>query len=152
MIKKYKVVDIMKKKYSIIHNAQYYETDQMGVIHHANYVKWMEESRNEFFKSLGINFNKIEEQEVYMAVLYQNVKYLKSVKYNEKVEITCHCIKISSTKIDFVYDFYNIDKSCICAQGNTSHCFVNKTLEPVVFKKMFPNEYNLLTNSVTDED
>ena len=46
--------------FSYIRKAQYHETDQMGIIHHSNYIKWMEESRIEYLKSNGIDYKQIE--------------------------------------------------------------------------------------------
>ena len=41
--------------------ANYYETDKMGIIHHSNYIRWMEEARIEFMEQLGFGFVKVEE-------------------------------------------------------------------------------------------
>lgn len=46
--------------FSYQRKARYHETDQMGVVHHSNYVKWMEESRTEFLESIGAGYAKIE--------------------------------------------------------------------------------------------
>ena len=42
--------------------AQYHETDQMGIIHHSNYVKWMEEARIDFMKELGFGYGEVEKR------------------------------------------------------------------------------------------
>ncbi len=128
-----------KNEYYVIHEAQYYETDQMKVVHHANYVKWMEESRNVLFKSIGININDFEKGKTYLTVLFQHVTYIKPVKYQEEVKIECKCTKLTSAKLEFTYNFYKNNE--ICAVGQTCHCFVNDELQPIVLKKLFPNEY-----------
>lgn len=133
--------NVLKSKKNIVHLTQYYETDQMGVIHHANYVKWMEEARHHLLKSLDIDLNILEDKEIYMAVLSQNVNYFKIVKSDELIKITCNCIKISSVRINFEYEFYNVDKKSVCAKGYTSHCFVNNNYEPIIFKKECSEEY-----------
>ena len=42
------------------HHAKYYETDQMGIIHHSNYVKWMEEARLDLMDQIGLNYRQME--------------------------------------------------------------------------------------------
>lgn len=135
-----------KKDYYITHSVQYYETDQMKVVHHANYVKWMEEARGFLFKSIGIDISKIEERRIYLAVLSQNVNYIKSAKYGDQVKIVCRCTKLTSAKIEFCYEFYIIDGSTLCAVGQTIHCFVNDKLEPIIFKKILPQEYSYMSD------
>lgn len=121
----------------------------MGVIHHANYVKWMEESRNNFIKSLGINLVDLNKKNVYMAVLYQSVNYHKTIKLDEKIEVFCSCYKLSSVKISFYYEFYNIVTGDLCATGSTEHCLVDEKLNPIVLKKFFPKEYNKILELVS---
>ena len=138
----------MIKKESIIHLTQYYETDQMGVIHHANYVKWMEDARHNYLKVLGINLADLNKKNIHMAVLSQNVKYCKAIKFDEKIEVSCSCNKLSSAKMSFYYEFYNVDKGYLCATGNTDHCLVDNKLNPLVLKKECPKEYNELLKSI----
>ena len=125
------------------HLTQYYETDQMGVIHHANYVKWMEEARRELFNYLDIDIQGIEVKGVYLAVISQSVNYKRPVKYNETIKIVCKIVGLTSTKIDFSYDFYDANDNC-CAIGKTSHCFVDNDFSIVVLKKYFNKEYTAL--------
>ena len=132
----------------IVHLTQYYETDQMGVVHHANYVKWMEEARNNFFNTLEISLSKIEKENVFIPVLFQTVTYNKSIKYNEEIKITCICKKFNGVKIEFLYEFYRLNTNELCAVGKTIHGFVNSNFEPILFKDKFLKEYNRIKESV----
>ncbi len=132
----------------IVHLTQYHETDQMGVIHHVNYVKWMEEARNNLFNSLGIDLNKLEKDKIFIPVLSQTVNYNKAIRYNEEVKITCVCKKFNGVKIDFDYEFYNVSKKEICAVGKTSHGFVDFDFKPILFKDRFIKEYNILKDNI----
>ena len=51
------------------HHAKYYETDQMGIIHHSNYVKWMEEARMDLMDQMGLSYKQMEEMEIISPVL-----------------------------------------------------------------------------------
>ncbi len=48
------------------HHAKYYETDQMGIIHHSNYIKWMEEARMDLLEQMGLSYKEMEEMEIIM--------------------------------------------------------------------------------------
>ena len=57
------------------HHAKYYETDQMGIIHHSNYVKWMEEARLDLMDQIGLNYRQMEDMEIISPVLSISVEY-----------------------------------------------------------------------------
>ena len=59
------------------HKVQYYETDMMGVAHHANYIHWMEEARIEFMDRIGFPYKRMEAEGVLSPVKGMNIKYLK---------------------------------------------------------------------------
>ena len=42
------------------HKVNYYETDKMGITHHSNYIRWMEEARIDFLESIGFGYDKLE--------------------------------------------------------------------------------------------
>ena len=70
-----------------IHLAKYYETDQMAVIHHSNYIRWFEEARVDFLEQIGLGFDKVEAAGVYSPVLSIFCEYKSSVRFNEAVII-----------------------------------------------------------------
>ena len=57
------------------HTAQYYETDQMGIIHHSNYIRWMEEARMDLMDQMGFSYKAMEEMEIISPVLSVNCEY-----------------------------------------------------------------------------
>ena len=61
--------------------AQYHETDQMGIIHHSNYVKWMEEARIDFMKELGFGYGEVEKRGIVSPVAGVSVSYKKPVLF-----------------------------------------------------------------------
>ena len=69
------------------HHAQYYETDQMGIIHHSNYVRWMEEARMDLMDQIGLNYKQMEEMEIISPVLSVSVEYHSMVHFDDTVVI-----------------------------------------------------------------
>ena len=62
------------------HQAQYYETDQMGIVHHSNYIRWMEEARIDFMKQAGLSYRKMEALEIIIPVLEVQCVYHSMVR------------------------------------------------------------------------
>ena len=70
------------------HHAQYYETDQMGIIHHSNYVRWMEEARMDLMDQIGLNYKQMEEMEIISPVLSVSVEYHSMVHFQVHQSMT----------------------------------------------------------------
>ena len=68
------------------HHAKYYETDQMGIIHHSNYVKWMEEARMDLMDQMGLSYKQMEEMEIISPVLSIAVEYHSMVHFDDSDE------------------------------------------------------------------
>ena len=67
--------------------ARYYETDQMGIIHHANYIRWMEEARIDMLNQMAYPYRRFEEMGYISPVLHAECQYKKSVKFDDEVKI-----------------------------------------------------------------
>ena len=102
--------------------ARYYETDQMGIIHHANYIRWMEEARIDLMLS---------------PVLHAECEYKKSIRFDDEVKIVVSLQDIGRLKFTLKYEIYNISRGgVLSATGSTRHCFLNsKTGRPVMMDK-----------------
>ena len=68
------------------HTVQYYETDRMGVTHHSNYVRWMEEARTDFFIKIGFPYEKFEEEGLISPVVGIDCKFKKGTTFMDEVE------------------------------------------------------------------
>ena len=69
------------------HHAKYYETDQMGIIHHSNYIKWMEEARMDLMDQIGLSYKQMEEMEIISPVLSVSCEYHSMVHFDDTVVI-----------------------------------------------------------------
>ena len=59
------------------HQIQYYETDQMKVVHHSNYIRWFEEARTDFMRQIGLPYEELEKKGILCPVLEASAKYLR---------------------------------------------------------------------------
>ena len=116
--------------------ARYYETDQMGIIHHANYIRWMEEARIDMLSQMGYPYRRFEEMGYISPVLHAECEYKKSVKFDDEVKIVVSLQEFGKVKFTLKYDIYNMSEDgVLSAVGTTRHCFLNKGGRPVMMNK-----------------
>ena len=70
------------------HLVQYYETDQMGIVHHSNYIRWFEEARSFLLEENGFGYKKMEESGIISPVLSVNARYKSMTHYLSLIHIS----------------------------------------------------------------
>ena len=85
------------------HHAKYYETDQMGIIHHSNYIKWMEEARMDLMDQIGLSYKQMEEMEIISPVLSVSCEYHSMVHFDDTVVIETKITRYNGIKMDVEY-------------------------------------------------
>ena len=119
-----------------IRQAKYYETDQMGIIHHSNYIRWMEEARIDVLDQLGYPYRRFEEMGYMSPVLHAECDYKKSVRFGDEVKIIVSLQDFGKVKFTLRYDMYNMTEGgVLSASGTTTHCFLKKDGRPVMMNK-----------------
>ncbi len=113
-----------KQTYIYKRKAQYHETDQMGIIHHSNYVKWMEEARIRYMDQMGFSYKKVEELGVISPVVEIAVAYRKQVFFDDEIQIRISIKRYNGISLEFNYEFFNITKNEICTTASSRHCFL----------------------------
>ena len=124
--------------YTYYRKAQYQETDQMGIIHHSNYVKWMEEARISYMDQMGFSYRKVEELGVISPVVNISVSYKKQVSFDNEIQIRVSVKKYNSISLEFNYEFFNASKNEICTIASSRHCFL-KDGKLISLKKEIPD-------------
>ena len=116
--------------------AKYYETDQMGIIHHSNYIRWMEEARIDVMAQLGYPYRRFEEMGYMSPVLHAECEYRKSVKFDDEVRIKVTLRDLGRVKFTLAYEIYNVSEGgVLSAYGTTTHCFLKKDGRPVLIDR-----------------
>ncbi|AKP46060.1 MULTISPECIES: acyl-CoA thioesterase [Bacillus] len=120
----------------------YADTDMMGVIYHANYIKWLELGREKLIKDVGFDYLDMEKAGYYAPVYNLNITYRKSLKLGDKVFVKTWVEKNQGLKTEYGFQIVNGDGE-VCAEGSTTHIVVRKDekgeFKPVQFKKAFPD-------------
>lgn len=140
--KKEKYLLSMKTIKPYQHNAKYYETDQMGIIHHSNYIRWFEEARIDYMNQIGLTYKKMEEDGIISPVLEINCKYLRMMYFDDIATINVYIKEYTGVRFMIEYEIYNQD-NILCTTGSSKHCFTDRNGRPISLKKFKP-EYDQL--------
>ena len=124
--------------HTYIHNVNYYETDKMGITHHSNYIRWMEEARTDFLKSAGYGIKRLEAEGVTSPVVAIECQYKHTTAFDDKVKIDVKLEKYTGVKLIISYVMTNQDTGELVFTAKSTHCFINKDGIPVAIKKKFP--------------
>ena len=108
------------------HQAKYYETDQMGIIHHSNYIRWMEEARIDLMDEIGFSYRKMEEIGIISPVLSVQCEYKNMVHFDDTVLIEVDIKQYNGIKLTVTYRMTNETTGQMCTLGESSHCFLNR--------------------------
>ena len=120
----------------------YYETDRMGIVHHSNYIRYMEEARCAWLENIGIPFTLLEENGITIPVLGVNVTYKHHVTFGETIIIKIFIKEYNSVRMTVGYEITNKENGQVVLNGETQHCFTNKELRPISLKKYNPDFNN----------
>lgn len=120
------------------HHTKYYETDQMGIIHHSNYVKWMEEARMDLMDQIGLGYKQMETLEIISPVLSIEVDYRSVVHFDDTIVIKTKIAKYDGIKMEVEYVMLDKDTGEIRATARSSHCFLNRTGAHISLKRVYP--------------
>jgi len=128
-----------------IHKVQYHETDEMQVVHHSNYVLWMEEARDDFLSQIDFNWSEIElNRGIMIPVLYQSVTHKAVVRFGDSVIIDCKLTHFDGVKMDFSYSVKDLKTDMIRAIGETHHGFINTKFQPVMLQREYEQGYDVI--------
>ncbi|MCI7796543.1 MAG: acyl-CoA thioesterase [Lachnospiraceae bacterium] len=121
--------------------AQYYETDQMGIVHHSNYIRWFESARIDFMAQMGIPYEKMEEAGIISPVLTVSCQYRKMTHFGDTVEIVPSVKAYNGIRLVISYMIRQKETGEVIADGETSHCFLNREGKIVSLKKVLPETH-----------
>ncbi len=125
----------------------YYETDKMGVVHHSNYIRYMEEARCAWLESIEMPFSVLEENDITIPVLGVNCSYKYHVTFDDTIIIKPFVKEYTGVRMTVGYEVEDKKTGKIILTGETKHCFTNKSLKPINLKKYnleFSNKFQKL--------
>ncbi|MCQ2587260.1 MAG: acyl-CoA thioesterase [Treponema sp.] len=134
---------------AFVRKVNYYETDKMGITHHSNYIRFMEEARIDFLSNIGWGFDKLEDAGLVSPVLSITCDYKQSTTFADELKIIVNTEKFSGLKFVINYTMKCGDK-VVCTASST-HVFMDKNGRPVFLEKQYPDFYKALTETKVEE-
>ena len=120
----------------MMHKVQYYETDMMGIAHHSNYIRWMEEARIDMMDRMGFPYRRMEAEGVLSPVKSLQVNYLKPCTFGDEVEIRTGIRDFNGVIITITYEMRVADEPVF--SGISEHVFLDRDGKFVRMKKEMP--------------
>jgi acyl-CoA thioester hydrolase len=121
--------------------VRYAETDQMGVVYHANYLIWFEVGRVELMRALGVQYKKMEsEDDCHIVVADVQCRYLESARYDEVLRVRTRISESRSRIVRFAYEVFRDADGTLLATGGTTHVICGSNGKP----KSMPHKYRVL--------
>jgi acyl-CoA thioester hydrolase len=102
----------------------YGDTDQMGVVYYANYLRWFEKGRSELLRQLGRPYKSIEEQGFHFPVTEVSCRYLSSARYDDMILIQTQLTSIGRASLNFGYTIVKEVDDSPLAVGSTKHACI----------------------------
>lgn len=125
------------------HIVQYYETDKMGIAHHSNYIRWMEEARVNFLSRIGWDFAKLERMGIASPVVDISCRYSKSTTFSDEVLIDIRVQEFKGVRLILRYVMKNKDGDTV-AEATSTHCFLDQDGKLIRVARQYPEFYEAL--------
>lgn len=128
--------------------VHYYETDQMGIVHHSNYIRWFEEARIDFLEQIGLSMPEIEKNGVQIPVLSVTSNYKTMTRFGEEVLIGLKIEKYNGIKMKISYQIEDANTGEIRNTGYSEHCFLDKSGKVISLKKEHSDMHGVMLKYV----
>ncbi|MBR0025538.1 MAG: acyl-CoA thioesterase [Clostridia bacterium] len=128
-----------------LRKVHYHETDKMGITHHSNYIKWMEEARIAYLDELGYGYARLEEEGISSPVIGVECRYKNPTVFDDTVAVHACVEEYSGVRMTIGYMMTNVKTGRMVCEGKTMHCFTDREGRPVILKKKCPELHALFS-------
>ena len=127
--------------------VRYAETDQMGVVYHANYLIWFEIGRVELMRALGFEYKLMEaEDDCYIVVVEASCRYHHPARYDEVLRVRTRIAHAANRMIKYSYELLRDSDGHLLATGATTHVICGKDGKPKQFPQKYRDKFRALAN------
>jgi len=110
--------------------VRYAETDQMGVVYHANYFVWFEVGRTDLLRQTGGTYRELEAEGVSLPVILAHCEYRLPAKYDDELEIRTRGAVLTHVRVEFTYEIVRIADGALLVTGQTVHAALDRDGRP----------------------
>ncbi|WP_026570260.1 MULTISPECIES: thioesterase family protein [Sediminibacillus] len=131
--------------------VRYQETDQMGVVYHANYLVWFEIGRTSFIEELGFKYHEMENLGVVSPVVDADLSFKQPIRYGQDAFVDTWIKEYDGLRVSYGYRIYNQEGST-AVTGSTRHVVVKKdSFRPVSIRKFLPDWHQAYLDAMKGE-
>ncbi len=128
--------------------VRYAETDQMGIVYHANHFIWFEVGRVELLRQFGLSYKDMErEDDCFIAVVDAQCRYKASVHYDDEVVVRTYLKHVREKVIRFGYELRRAETGDLLAEGETTHIVANSKMKPRVLPEKYLSAFRAAVGS-----
>lgn len=121
--------------------VRYAETDQMGVVYHANYLVWFEVGRVEFIRQIGLDYRSMEQEEgALIAVIEAKARYKAPARYDDELAVRTRLSDVRGGIVRFGYQVVRVADEVVLCEGETVHMVVGRDMK----RRRMPERYAAL--------
>lgn len=106
--------------------VRFVETDMMGVVHHANYLRWFEMGRVAYLRACGISLGELMAADIIFPITEVQVKYKNSCTFDDEFEVQTTMSAFNKAKMDFAYKVIRLRDGAVAVEGYTRNVFTDK--------------------------
>lgn len=124
--------------------VHFYELDQMGIVHHANYIHYLEEARLDAMKKLGFGYERLMEAGLASPVMELSCDYLQPARYPDILDVEIVLKEYDGVRFRFAYTIQKQPDSTPVCRAETQHCLIGSSGLPVRIRSRYPEIHELL--------
>jgi acyl-CoA thioester hydrolase len=130
--------------------VRYAETDQMGVVYHANYLIWFEIGRVELMRALGFEYKLMEtEDDCFIVVAEVSCRYLHPAHYDELLRVRTRISQAGNRIVKYAYELLRDSDGTLLATGSTTHVVCGRDGRPKSLPEKYRAAFGALTTKVS---
>jgi len=118
--------------------VQFYDTDEMGVVHHANYIRWFETGRVEYLRRFDLNLNDLIADEILFPIIEVKAKYFHPAHFDDELEIETTARALTKVKMEFDYTVTRRSDGLVLVKGYSENVFTNTKTGKII---KLPDKY-----------
>ena len=141
----------MRRIFKTQARVAYADTDAMGVVNHANYLRWFENGRTELLREMGFPYDKLEKHPIWMPIVRANIEYKKSARFDDLLEIVTQFTEVGHASLALTYEIFNKETGELLVTGYTRHGMTDDKLKPISVKKVYPEFHAAITEALGNE-
>ena len=120
--------------------VRYYETDRMGVVHHSNYLRFLEDARIDWMDELIMKYSDMEKMGIVIPCISAQGNFKAYLRYGDEMAVDVKIQEYNGVRLNMIYEVRNAETGELCYDGTTGHCFTRDgDYKPINIKRKYPD-------------